>query len=126
MRRFLYNISDHQFMRWITLILWCCLIFFLSAQSVLPGAPSGLPDFIFKKSAHMTVYAFLYLFAVRAFSTTNTRQFKQAALFSIVFAISDEFHQSFVPGRTPNIMDIGFDSVGMLAMWVVIKKRSWR
>ncbi len=126
MRKTLNNISEHQYIRYLTLILWCGLIFFLSSQSVLPGAPSGVLDFVFKKSAHMTVYALLYLFAVRAFSTGSRQQFTRAAIFTILFAVSDEFHQSFVPGRTPHLMDIGFDSVGMLAMWAAIKKFSWR
>lgn len=126
MRNTLSSINEHYGIRWMTLILWCSLIFFLSSQSALPGAPSGILDFVFKKSAHMAVYAVLYLFAVRAFSTSTTQEFRRAAIFTVFFALSDEFHQSFVPGRTPHLMDIGFDSIGMVVMWAAIKKYSWR
>ncbi|MBP9700606.1 VanZ family protein [Candidatus Woesebacteria bacterium] len=126
MRKTFTKISEHYAIRWMTLTLWCSLIFFLSSQSVLPGAPSGVVDFVFKKTAHMTVYAVLYLFALRAFSSSRTQEFKRAAIFTLFFAVSDEFHQSFVPGRTPHPMDIGFDTLGMLAMWGTIKKYSWQ
>lgn len=32
----------------------------------------------------------------------------------ILYAASDEFHQSFVPGRGPRVMDIGIDTLGSL------------
>lgn len=126
MRKTFSTMNEHYAIRWMTLILWCSLIFFLSSQSALPGAPSGVLDFVFKKSAHMGVYAVLYLVTVRAFSNSPTQEYKKAAIFTLFFALSDEFHQSFVPGRTPHPMDIGFDSLGMLAMWVAMKKYSWR
>ncbi len=35
-------------------------------------------------------------------------------LVGVLYAASDEFHQSFVPGRGPSIVDIGIDSLGVL------------
>ena len=35
-------------------------------------------------------------------------------LFSVIYALSDEFHQSFVPGRDGNIVDVLIDSSGAL------------
>jgi VanZ family protein len=31
----------------------------------------------------------------------------------VLFAVSDEFHQSFVPGRTASLMDVGLDLIGI-------------
>jgi VanZ family protein len=37
----------------------------------------------------------------------------------MLFAVSDEIHQSFVPGRTASFMDIGLDLIGILfGLWV--------
>ena len=35
-------------------------------------------------------------------------------LVGVLYAASDEFHQSFVPGRSPSIVDVGIDSLGVL------------
>ena len=35
-------------------------------------------------------------------------------LFSVIYALSDEFHQTFVPGRDGNIVDVLIDSSGAL------------
>lgn len=106
------------------LVLWCALIFFLSSQSQLPGPEDQLADFLFKKIAHMTVYAVMYLLAFRAFELKNLhRRYLFAFVFCVLYAISDEFHQMFVPGRTPALRDIGFDIVGMTLMF--LKIRGW-
>ena len=39
----------------------------------------------------------------------------------VLFAISDEFHQSFVPGRTASFMDIGLDLIGIFCGLAVLK-----
>ncbi|MEA2290075.1 MAG: hypothetical protein QOD55_2072, partial [Solirubrobacteraceae bacterium] len=68
------------------------VIFFLSAQ---PDLNSGLGDWdlVLRKLAHMTVFGVLALLWWRAL---GTRSPLPAALITIAYAISDEFHQSFV------------------------------
>ncbi|MEK7521533.1 MAG: VanZ family protein [Patescibacteria group bacterium] len=92
---------------WLLPMLWCALIFYLS--STVPGAVSGPPwlDFLIKKSAHMFLYAVLWLLLYRALKKPF-----YVLLFTFFYAISDEYHQSFVPGRHPGVMDIGFDTLG--------------
>jgi hypothetical protein len=46
--------------RWSTVFVWCAFIFFLSSQPHLPGPQDKTWDFIFKKLAHVTVYAVLF------------------------------------------------------------------
>jgi VanZ family protein len=38
-----------------------------------------------------------------------------AALFSILYAVSDEVHQLYVPGRNGSALDVGIDACGVLA-----------
>ena len=97
---------------------WAILIFLLSSQSVLPGFEESPHDFIFKKTAHIIVYLVLYLLLKRAADITlNKKLSKQhiflPVLFCLIYAASDEFHQSLVPGRYATLRDIGYDMLGV-------------
>lgn len=99
-------------------LAWAGLIFFFSSQSVLAGLEVSTLDFIFKKSAHMFVYGVLYLLLHRAFRLTfpnaNPVLVWLAPLaICFVYAVSDEYHQSLVPGRFPSSRDIGYDMLGV-------------
>lgn len=96
------------FSRWLPVILWCGIIFFLSSQPHLPGPEDKNWDFLIKKLGHICAYAILFYFTYRA-----TGSVKESFLFCILYAISDEYHQSFVPGRTPMARDVGIDIIGM-------------
>lgn len=97
--------------------IWALGIFLLSAQEVLPGFTVSVYDFIFKKSAHMFVYAVLYWLLSRAHQHT-TPQANQAQkalvplLMVLLYAITDELHQGSVPGRYPTARDVGYDLLG--------------
>lgn len=100
-------------------MLWASLIFYLSSQSVLQGLELDVLDFIFKKSAHIFVYAVLYWLFYRAgmlvfHPTTQKTHWMWAGplLLTLLYAVSDELHQTFVPGRTGTLRDFGFDFIG--------------
>ena len=102
---------------WLPPFLWALIIFLLSSQGVLPSFTEVLHDFIFKKLAHITVYAVLYILLYRAVTGTfrpleHDRNWKIAFSLCFVYAISDELHQMFVPGRYGTIRDIGYDMLG--------------
>jgi VanZ family protein len=105
---------------WAPVVVWCLVIFTFSAIPTLPSAQIIWWDFVIKKSAHIGEYAILYLLVFRALhiSGRNTTPDKTKTLialaFTLLYAISDEYHQGFTPGRTPHIRDIGFDLTGML------------
>jgi VanZ family protein len=89
------------------------LIFFLSAQ---PDLSSGLGtwDLILRKLAHLGSYALLFLLWLRALAPlTGRKAFWQAVAIAFVFAVSDEYHQSFVEGRHGSPVDVGIDTVGI-------------
>lgn len=102
-------------------LLWAGLIFFLSSQSVLPGLTVSLGDFLLKKTAHIFVYAVLYLLLFRAtfLLTDRVNQPRRQLLLAwlplilcLIYAISDEVHQTFTPGRNGSVIDVGFDMIG--------------
>lgn len=105
--------------RWGPALLWMVAIFVLSNQpkDVLPVL--GLWDFFFKKLAHFLAYGLLagcYWWARQE----GKRPFLVAMMLTIVYAISDEWHQSFVPGRHPTFTDILIDSLGGLTILGII------
>ena len=98
---------------WIPVFLWAGLIFTLSSFSTLPSAEKVWWDYIFKKTAHITEYAIFYFLLIRALKPSVKHPYRAAFLIAVAYAISDEIHQSFTPGRHPKPTDVGFDSIGM-------------
>ena len=103
-----------QFSKWLPALLMMFAIFLLSAQ------PSNqLPNFdwadrIVKKGSHMMGYAILALSYWRAFDLKNNKR-GLAWLLAVVYAVTDEWHQAFVPGRQPSIVDVLiYDQLGAL------------
>lgn len=105
----------------LSLLVWCSLIFFLSSQPRLPGPEDGLFRTLFMKSAHVVVYAVMYVLALRAFSTNKKAAVHQAILFCFLYAVSDEFHQTFVPGRGGRVSDVLIDMGGVVLSWASVR-----
>jgi VanZ family protein len=108
---------------WGPVVIWAGLIFYLSS---IPGLSTGwgVYDLILRKAAHMTEYAVLTFLVQRAIRRTwsifrLSGVLVVSFLFSFLYAISDEFHQGFVPGRTPSVVDVFIDSVGIIAFIVI-------
>ncbi len=101
---------------WFPLLGYMLTIFFLSSQSSLPQQP----EFIhFDKICHLIEFGILGYLSYRAFVHSNLTVLKKNALllaiiFTILFGISDEFHQFFVPLRQPDVYDIMADSFGTI------------
>ena len=99
-------------------VLWMGVIFILSAQRTLPEYPDTLLDSILKKAAHIIEYGILAFLLQRALSRGQGALSRPALIasfvVSVLYAASDEYHQTFVPGRNGTLMDVGFDTVGAL------------
>jgi len=93
---------------WLPVVLWAALIFTLSSIPHL-GTDLGTWDLILRKCAHVTEYAILAFLLARAVGRPMP-----AFLLGLVYAASDEFHQSFVSGRHASPIDVAIDSVGLL------------
>lgn len=89
------------------------LIFYLSAQ---PDLSSGLGtiDLVGRKLVHAGEYALLAFLWWRALRTrlAHRRAILAALAIAVLYAVSDEFHQSFVEGRNGSPLDVGIDTVG--------------
>lgn len=110
---------------YIAAAIWESFIFYLSAQPVLPSPDTFLLDFAFKKMAHMFVYFILFWLIYKAIQFDVKHPVKLSLLafcFTVILAFSDEFHQSFIPGRTPTTKDVLFDSLGMVVAWLSLNK----
>ncbi len=134
---------------WLPVVFWMALIFSASADShsyqhsstlfepllhwlfpKMPESQVAAIHHIFRKCAHLTEYAILALLlwrAIRQPQKNNPRPWlwPEAGLaLSLVFlyAATDEFHQIFVPTRTPLVSDVLIDTSGgalaLLLVWL--------
>ena len=104
------------------------MIFLFSAQPSSELPDFGWADRTVKKSGHMVGYALLALSYWQVFQFSPGKQ-GLAWCFAMLYAVTDEFHQFFVPGRGPSVWDVViFDNLGaLISLWVstiVKSKRS--
>lgn len=105
-----------KFKPWLPAVLWAGVIFFFSSLPINTPSPFSWPDFIFKKTCHVTEYAVLFWLVWRA-----RKSFRLSLVITLFYALSDEWHQTFIIGREGTLRDVGFDSLGMLFSWNFLK-----
>jgi VanZ family protein len=130
----------YKILSWISVIIWMAVIFNFSAQvavqsnqlstnvtevvvktveKVAPKAELNVDtlNHVIRKNAHFFCYLVLGILTINAFQRS---QFKlpKSILFSfllcVLYAISDEIHQMYVPGRGAQIKDVLIDSLGAI------------
>ena len=113
---------------WLPVLLWVGIIFYLSNIPGLKSDFDPLIDFILRKLAHVTEYFILALLLRRAFkgsfNLSNFYLFVYPAVVSILYAMSDEFHQTFIPDRHGCIQDVLIDSIGIFGFYIAINMLS--
>ncbi len=92
------------------------VIFVVSASSSPPRLPASVSDV----TAHAIAYAVLAVAVLRAltgadFSRITGGGVLLAVVLTVAYGLTDEIHQSFVPGRTPELRDLAADTVGAVA-----------
>lgn len=115
---------------WALPLAWMGLIYFLSAQSRPPRVLPSAPDYLLHGGAY-ALLAFLLSWAAQGRirpAPARPRQLVAIFIFATLYGISDEWHQSFVPGRTPELHDVIADAAGAaLALsltWVARDRRA--
>ena len=91
---------------WLPVIVWAAVIFAFSSVPSL-STQLGTWDTILRKLAHLAEYAILGALLCRALRRPGL-----AILAAILYAVSDEIHQTFVEGRVGAPLDVGIDALG--------------
>ena len=125
---------------WIFVILWMALIFYLSHQPATEsnGLSTGITEkiiemvekiapaininlgrlnHIVRKNAHFFAYLILGILVTNGLRNNEIigfKGFRLALLICVLYAISDEVHQLFVPGRGGQVRDVVLDSIGAI------------
>ncbi len=107
--------------RWLPAVLLMAAIFIFSSIPSKEMPSFGFGDTIVKKSGHMLGYAMLGFSYLRAINTRSKWAYLAALLAVVVYAFSDEFHQSFVAGRNSSIIDVGIDTAGAFLGMVFLR-----
>ena len=121
---------------WVMTVAWAALIFFLSTRTFAPDFSKGLLALmlqflhlqvtpstfvvlhaLLRKSAHLTEYAIfaLLLYGFPYKKPQALWQPRRAVIcvaIAAAYSLTDEFHQSFVPGRHASLGDCGLDTIG--------------
>lgn len=124
----------------ILIIIWMVLVFYLSNQGsndsnrLSGGFTKTILDFfhaldsktieeqaiieiIFRKLAHYTLYTLggiLILLHINLYTIKQSKKVILTQIIGTMYAIIDEFHQLFVPGRSGEIRDVCLDSLGLI------------
>jgi VanZ family protein len=103
--------------RWGPVVVWAAVIFVFSS---IPDLGTGLGgwDLLLRKLAHATEYAILGFLVLRALSNERA-----ALLLGVAYAVTDELHQHFVPGRVASPLDVLVDTVGVALGVFVVGRR---
>lgn len=95
--------------RWVPVAVWAAVIFFLSDQ---PSLPKLGPPWI-SSATHFGEYLVL------AFLLARANGARTGVLGAAVYGVTDELHQAFVPGRTPDVADWFADMAGaFVGVWL--------
>lgn len=120
-----------KLIKWLALIVWLIIIFLFSQQphsgeathsiieQLLPNLKTNnivdIINFIIRKLAHLTEYFILTLLTISLLKE-YTKQEKiiliSSLLFCFLYALSDEYHQSFIAGRGSSMKDVLIDTLG--------------
>lgn len=122
-----------SFAKWIkflnTHLPWIIIIILVAIQSNVSDNSSTHPLEYSDKIVHFTIFGVLgWLFARTIFKSDNKflkrNYFMMVLVFVTLFAITDEIHQSFVPGRDADVFDLVADISGALLFLFIFSKKN--
>lgn len=98
---------------WGPVLAQMAIIFVASSIPNVHEPPVGTPDWL----GHGVGYAILAALLLRALAGADRRQVSAATAATavalcVLYGVSDEWHQSFVPGRSPGATDLAADALG--------------
>lgn len=109
-------ISSNKLLRFLPAIFWMAVIFYFSSRSTIGIGDTQTSRFLILKSFHLIEYATLGIFLFFAY-----KNFKHTISTAYLYAISDEIHQYFIPGRMGKFTDTLIDLTGILIGLLVLR-----
>jgi VanZ family protein len=116
---------------WLLVLAWMTIIFAFSSQAhsgEVTRQYFGSFNILLRKTGHVSEFALLFLLLQRALKYTMGGAIAltvTASFLTILYAASDEYHQSFVPGRTSSIYDVAVDSAGIMLALLILRIRRY-
>jgi len=123
------NLNSKRLWVWGPVLAWMAILFFASSlpkqtppggndtitfSGIMPVFP-GDWEFVIKKSTHLIAYGVLSVLIARALlpnRVPNGRTLALAVALAGLYALTDEFHQTFTAGRHASVLDLGIDLMG--------------
>jgi VanZ family protein len=126
-----HDSGRQQWNRWGIVLAYMTALFVLSSIPNPPGLARPGSD----KVVHSALYAGLAVVAARALARGRVFDVRLAhalgaLLIAVAYGAFDEFHQSFVAGRTSSLGDLGADTLGAAAaavglwVWGILTRKS--
>jgi len=146
------KISNYRIVSWVLVIIWMLVIFWFSSQSVGESSvlSEGISDSllevaelvvpketinvdifhnIVRNTGHFFLYLVLGILLMNALNINKNKGFTAiiigTMIISLLYAVSDEIHQIYVPGRSWQVFDIIIDvlgaGAGILIYMLIIK-----
>lgn len=105
--------------RWAPAVAWMAAIFVFSGQPGLRVSDDPGVDGPIRHAAHVLTYALLAVLLLRGLGWGDGRSWTirlagVAVVMATLYGATDELHQTFVPQRAGNLVDIGWDLLGAL------------
>lgn len=105
----------------LALLLWVGFLFYMSSRTPpFPRPPSSILRSWYMNLRHAPAYGLLATLILWAWArrgelwAANSRRVAAAVALAVLYGVTDEFHQSFVPGRDASFLDLTTDFVGAL------------
>lgn len=139
---------NQKFVNWLLVLIWCGAIFCFTASPAFTGdntahwikeimeklhmggthhISGGMFswNYIIRKLTHITVFGILAVLFYRALKPWRFT-FLGAWILTVLYAASDEWHQSFQPNRSPEVTDVMIDACGAVIALIIYKIVSYR
>lgn len=128
--------------KWIYLIIWLIIIFIFSSQANSGDITHNIIEdiivtnnnsiintinFIIRKLAHLTEYFILACLTISLLKEYTKKQkiiIITTIIFCFLYALTDEYHQSLVPGRSPLLTDVLIDTTGAIISTIIYYLRN--
>jgi VanZ family protein len=110
---------------WGPVIVWMAVIFFFSSRQKVEVSDISTINFLFFKTLHVLEYAVLYVLFFRAVMNTYPKEkrfrwYVAAFCLTVLYALTDEIHQTFIPTREGRLRDVIIDAGGAGIAWITL------